>query len=161
MSISVRAAAFVLPVILGLGCTHARSRTQATAAEGQGALEGHAADQVLSGKLTQVTGQSLSIRPDQGEERTLQIAPRTIVTVDGEEATLLDLQEGQDVRASFSTVDGRDVAVRIDSSAASEGKDNAPDSGAAEPDQSGTDAEGGGTSPGSPEPGDQSSPPGL
>ena len=49
-----------------------------------------------------------------GEEKTLELVPQTMVKVDGQDATRTELKEGQEVRASFNQVEGRDVAVQIE-----------------------------------------------
>jgi hypothetical protein len=143
-TISVRAIALALPAVLGLACTHARSRPETAAAEPQGTTEeqeaaamehppGHAADRMVSGRVTRISSYSVSIEPMMGEERTLEIVPQTVVTVDGRQATPLELTEGQEVRASFNQVEGRDVAVRIESlNAADQGGSGMPEEGTEE-----------------------------
>jgi hypothetical protein len=76
-------------------------------------IKGHASDQVVSGEILEVSGNSLTIDAQAGAARVLDVAPETSITVDGQEATLADLEEGQPVRASFNEVAGRDVAVEI------------------------------------------------
>jgi hypothetical protein len=76
-------------------------------------IKGHASDQVVSGDVTAVSASSVSIETDTGT-RVLEIAPETSITVDGEEATFAELAEGEPVRASYSEVEGRDVAVAIE-----------------------------------------------
>jgi hypothetical protein len=99
------------------------------------AVKGHAEDRLLSGQVTQVSGSSLVVQSDTGGPRTLEIVPETSISVDGLDASRSDLREGQEVRASYSNVDGRDVAVEI----------HAASSGGPPPSGSGT---GGATSPG-------------
>jgi hypothetical protein len=79
-------------------------------------IKGHASDQVVSGEILEVTGSSLTIDAQAGAARVLEVAPETSITVDGQEATLGDLEEGQPVRASFNEVAGRNVAVQIEAS---------------------------------------------
>jgi hypothetical protein len=43
----------------------------------------------------------------------LEIVPETAITVEGREATQLELREGQPVHASFNDLDGKEVAVEI------------------------------------------------
>jgi hypothetical protein len=76
-------------------------------------VKGHASDEVVAGEIGAVTGTSVAIETAPGT-RVLEIAPETSITVDGEEATVAELEEGQPVRASFSAVQGRDVAVEIE-----------------------------------------------
>jgi hypothetical protein len=76
-------------------------------------LKGHESDELVSGKLTKVSDRSIEIESAQGEQKTLQVVPETLVTIDGRDAQASELQEGQEIRASFNTVEGRDVAVQI------------------------------------------------
>jgi hypothetical protein len=94
-------------------------------------VKGHADDQVVTGKISQVSPQSLTIRSDDGADMTLQVVPQTTVQIDGQDASSTDLQEGQPVRASYSDAEGRDVAVEIHAGqGASGGSSGAlPDSG--------------------------------
>ncbi len=158
MRMPVRTIALALPAVLGLACMHARNRSQAAAppqlppeeqqAATQPGMEGHAADQVLSGRVTKTSIDSVSLQSPMGEERTLEIVPQTVVTVNGREATPLELKEGQEVRASFNQVNGRDVAVKIESVAGGAGQGGA-----------GTPEQGTGESPsGSPDSTDTMSP---
>ena len=76
-------------------------------------LKGHASDELVSGKVTKVSSSEIAIESAQGESKTLEVVPETLVTIDGRDARPSELQEGQEVRASFNTVEGRDVAVQI------------------------------------------------
>jgi Cu/Ag efflux protein CusF len=81
---------------------------------GSAAEKAHSDDQTVTGKVTKVSLRSIAIKSEMGEEKTLQLVPQTSVKVDGQDATHSDLKEGQEVRASFNQVDGRDVAVEIE-----------------------------------------------
>jgi Cu/Ag efflux protein CusF len=74
----------------------------------------HSDDQTVTGKVTRVSERSVAIKSDMGEEKTLDLVPQTMVKVDGQDATRTELKEGQEVRASFNQVEGRDVAVQIE-----------------------------------------------
>jgi hypothetical protein len=76
-------------------------------------VKGHAEDSVVSGKIARVLRRSVVIVSDSGDQSSLLIVPETTIEVDGRDAHRSDLQEGQDVRASFDEVNGRNVAVRI------------------------------------------------
>jgi hypothetical protein len=76
-------------------------------------VKGHASDEVVAGEIGAVTATSVTIETAPGT-RVLEIAPETSITVDGVEATVDELEEGQPVRASFSAVQGRDVAVELE-----------------------------------------------
>jgi hypothetical protein len=78
-------------------------------------LKGHASDQVVMGTVASVSSGSLSISSDTGgAARTLQVVPETIITVDGREGRIADIEEGEQIRASFNEQDGRNVAVKIE-----------------------------------------------
>jgi hypothetical protein len=76
--------------------------------------QGHARDRTMTGRVAKVGEGSVTIRSQQGEAVTLKLVPETTVTRNGKEAARSDLKEGQDVRASFSSEAGEDVAVKID-----------------------------------------------
>jgi hypothetical protein len=71
-------------------------------------------EKVLDGKVSSVYGQTLFIVSPLGQDEVLVILPETVISVDGREAKLSDIQEGQDVRASYDDRDGRNVASRIE-----------------------------------------------
>lgn len=94
------------------------------------AVKGHASDQVITGRVGKISGDSVSIESGQGESKKLELAPQTMI--DGKADNKEALKEGQEVRASFSQVEGKDVAVEIhsrkggSSAPASEGKSSGP-----------------------------------
>jgi hypothetical protein len=138
-----RSLALAVPLAVGIACTHqtgAMSRPsdenrQAAAQEQQGqqqaagggaatgrrdplmqpgpAVQGHAEDQIVNGRVAAATDSSVTIETEQGDKRTLQIVPQTTVQLDGQDASGADLAEGVPVRASFDTVDGQEVAVKV------------------------------------------------
>jgi hypothetical protein len=63
--------------------------------------------------VTKLSQRSIEIRSEMGEAKTLQLAPETSFLIDGRDGRRTDLQEGQEVRASYSEVEGKDVAVEI------------------------------------------------
>jgi hypothetical protein len=77
------------------------------------AVQGHAGDEVVVGRIASAADDAITIETAQGETRTLQIAPETWVTLDGEDASAQDLTEGVPVRASYDEVDGEQVAVKV------------------------------------------------
>jgi hypothetical protein len=85
------------------------------------AVKGHASDHVVTGAIDRVSAQGVSIVSDRGEIVDLAIVPETAITVEGREATQLELQEGQPVRASFNDLDGKEVAVEIQALASPQG----------------------------------------
>lgn len=68
--------------------------------------------QVVTGKITHVSPQAVTITADDGDH-TLSLDPRTAILVDGQTADATALSEGLPARAAFSTVNGQDVALRI------------------------------------------------
>ncbi|WP_242341200.1 MULTISPECIES: hypothetical protein [unclassified Anaeromyxobacter] len=138
----IRKMALALPFAFGIACstshanrtartegttpataseTTARSGTQSDTYGTSGSataqspdIKGHDSDKVLMGKVASVSSNSVSIQSDMGDSRTLQVVPETIVTVDGRTGQISDIQQGQDVRASFNEQDGKQVAVKIE-----------------------------------------------
>jgi hypothetical protein len=94
------------------GTMHGSSSGTMSGSDGD--LKGHASDQVLSGKVQKVSKRSLSIRSDQGERHTLVIVPETLITIDGQDGKVTDIKQGQEVRASYNELQGRNVAVKIE-----------------------------------------------
>ncbi len=82
------------------------------------AIKAHASDDIVSGEIGDVSSDQVSIQSAQGETKTLEIVPQTSITLNGRDATYAELEEGQQVRASFNQVEGRDVAVEIQIGAA-------------------------------------------
>lgn len=125
--VSARSIALALPLALGLACAHGRSSQAQTDTTGedrgtaaadmsgtsQDRLRGHSDDQTVTGRVTDVTAHSISIESGEGAAKTLHIVPQTVVTIDGRDARPDEIQQGQEVRASYNTQEGRDVAVRI------------------------------------------------
>lgn len=89
---------------------------------GTGDVKGHADDQTVRGKLSKVSKEEVSITPKGGEAKTLKISPQTIVTINGKDAKPTQLKQGQQVRASYQSQDGDDVAVKIEVGKARQGK---------------------------------------
>ncbi|HEX9052808.1 MAG TPA: hypothetical protein VF841_19935 [Anaeromyxobacter sp.] len=88
-------------------------------ATASGDVRAHSDDQVISGTIRSVSPRSLTIASEDGSERTLQLVPQTTVSVNGQEAQSTDLQEGQPVRASFSTAEDGEIAVDVRAGSAS------------------------------------------
>jgi Cu/Ag efflux protein CusF len=82
-------------------------------------IKAHASDQIVSGQIGEVSPSSVTVETDLGDMKVLEIAAETEITVAGHDATAAELQEGQQVRASFNEVDGREVAVKLEVDSAS------------------------------------------
>jgi hypothetical protein len=87
-------------------------------AGGAGGMKGHADDRTVTGKLSKVSQDSVTIESGQGEKHELKLVGQTRIRMDGKDASRAQLREGQEVRASFSEHGGQQVAVRIDAGAA-------------------------------------------
>lgn len=132
----VRAIALAIPLALGMACQHANktgamgrpagegeqaaSGAEAGAPLGQDpimrpgpSIQGHSDDRTVAGHIATVTSDAVAIETEQGETRTLQIVPETAIQLDGRDVSADELAEGQPVRASFDTVEGQEVAVKI------------------------------------------------
>jgi hypothetical protein len=92
-----------------------------TASGGAGGMKGHGSDRMVTGKLSKVSADSITIESGQGQKHELKLVGQTMIRMDGKDASRTQLKEGQEVRASFSEQGGQPVAVRIDAGAA--GKD--------------------------------------
>lgn len=112
-------------------------------------LKGHASDQVISGRVAQSDGRTLVIQSTDGTQHSLGVVDETTVTIDGRDGHVADLAPGQDVRASYNEVEGRDIAVKIEAMGAtgtgSSGYTPGTPPGASPPDGSRNDAGRGGT----------------
>jgi hypothetical protein len=178
---NVRAIALALPVALAAGsaCSHTQQGTSSTGGMGEPserqasggaagqeplaqdpimrpgpAVQGHAGDEVIVGRLASADGDTISIETVQGDTRTLEIAPETWVLLDGQDASAQDLTEGMPVRASYDEVDGAQVAVKVYAGETASGASGTHGTGSSS-DQGGT-AEPGATDSG---PGDSSATP--
>jgi hypothetical protein len=74
---------------------------------------GHANDKIVSGRLSAISGDEITIRSRAGEQK-LKIVPQTALTLDGRDAQRSELKEGLPVRASFLEHGGAQIAVRIE-----------------------------------------------
>jgi Cu/Ag efflux protein CusF len=101
----------------GAGASASTSGTAGEAGASAATTPAHSDDLTVTGKVIRVSEGSVAIRSDMGEEKTLELVPQTMVKVDGQDATRTELKEGQEVRASFNQVEGRDVAVQIEARA--------------------------------------------
>lgn len=130
-----RAIALVVPLAVGIACVHTgqTASTQPPPGERQAAagatggapgardplmepglaIQGHGEDRIVAGRIAAATGSEVTIQTPQGDKRTLQIVPETMIQLDGQDAASEDLVEGQAIRASFDDVDGQEVAVKI------------------------------------------------
>jgi hypothetical protein len=132
----VRAIALAIPLALGMACQHANKTGAMGRPSGEGqqassggeagaplaqdplmrpgpSIQGHSDDRTVAGHIATVTADAVAIETDQGETKTLQIVPETAIQLDGQDASSDALAEGQPVRASFDTVDGQEIAVKI------------------------------------------------
>lgn len=87
--------------------------TPGRSADASGAVMAHSDDQVVSGRISQLSSDSVTITNDVGDDTTLKLVPQTTVSVDGSDASVDELKEGQPVRASFNQAEDENVAVQI------------------------------------------------
>lgn len=118
--------ALALSLGLGIGCQTTRGERTAslppvTEAEeeqhekrAQRELEEERAGGLtFAGTVSDVYGNTVFVMNELGRTELIQVAPETRITVDGREAQLSDLREGQEVRTAYETHEGRNVALRI------------------------------------------------
>lgn len=74
-------------------------------------IKAHASDQIVQGRVASVSKDSVTIEGRGGQSKSLRLAPETVI--DGKAGNRSALKEGQQVRASFTDVDGKSVAVEI------------------------------------------------
>jgi hypothetical protein len=137
----IRVLTLALPVLaLGLACSTSKSSKTAstagtseagaaTASSASTSTSAHAADQIVAGRVVEVSGQSLTIDSSQSggpPTMLLMIVPETKFTVDGHAAQASDLTPGQDVRASYNQTAGRPTAVKIDAGQGVSGSTQTP-----------------------------------
>jgi colicin import membrane protein len=76
-------------------------------------VKAHAEDSVVSGHIARISRRTVVIESEAGAQKSLVLVPETTIQVDGQDAHRSDLKEGQEVRASFSEVNGREIAVKV------------------------------------------------
>jgi hypothetical protein len=89
------------------------SATGSSAGEDSGAA-GHASDKHVSGKVTKVSKDEVTITPKKGSPMTLQMNDQTSVKIDGKDAKPSQLKAGQWAKASFQEEGSQEVAVTIE-----------------------------------------------
>jgi hypothetical protein len=67
----------------------------------------------VAGKLSQVSSDSVTVTPKKGAAKTLKVTSDTKIMMNGKSAQPTDLKEGQQVRASWSSQGGEDIATMI------------------------------------------------
>ena len=82
----------------------------------------------IRGAVGAVSPNALTVRSDDQGDVRLQVSDSTAISVDGRMATMKEIRDGSDARASYGLVDGQATAVRLDvtSSDASKGNDSSP-----------------------------------
>ena len=73
----------------------------------------HEMDKHISGKLTKVSGEEITIAPKKGAPVTLQVSDQTTVTMNGKSSDHSQLKQGQSVKASYQEAGTQEVAVSI------------------------------------------------
>ncbi len=90
---------------------------QGTAAMGGAGTAGQ--EKQLHGELQKAQQNSIVVQTDQQGPMTLYLDPNTtVVTIDGQKSSVGQLQEGSDIRASYSIVNNRPTATEIQASSA-------------------------------------------
>lgn len=108
-------------------------------------IQGHAEDETVAGHIAEVSADELVIDTESGQAR-LQVVPETSIELDGMEASVEDLLEGQPVRASYDTVDGQEIAVKIRAGDMEEEEESDEAADVSTPADSGTGSSGTGSS---------------
>lgn len=79
-------------------------------------------EQNVTGKVVQAQGDQLQVRMQDQDLLQLQITESTTVKVNGQVASVSQIQPGSDVRASYQMVDGKAKALKIDSTSKASGQ---------------------------------------
>jgi hypothetical protein len=85
-------------------------------APGDAEPRAHGGDFTVAGKLSEVSDDSITIQTGPGKSHTLKIVPQTKLTSGGKDARPSELEEGQEVRASYMEHGGEQIAVRVQAS---------------------------------------------
>jgi hypothetical protein len=72
------------------------------------------AQQDVSGRVVQASGDELQLRTDDQKLMKLDVTDATAVNLDGRSGTASQIQPGADVRASYQVIDGKAKALKID-----------------------------------------------
>lgn len=92
------------------------SGSESGASGGMSGMSGakkHAGAHRVSGKISEISSDSVTITPKKGDAKTLKIGPDTKVSMNGKPAQPTDLKQGQQVRASYDSSGGEDMATQI------------------------------------------------
>jgi hypothetical protein len=90
------------------------SSDRATTSSDASSVGGHSDDKEISGRVKEIDSDWVAIETDHEGERRLRIVEQTVVTLDGADASPSELEEGQEVRATYNEDDqGRPTAVVI------------------------------------------------
>jgi hypothetical protein len=109
------------------------------AQQGAGNMGAHAGDLAVSGKITKISKDEISIKPKSGKAKTLKLSDSTSVMVNGKDAKWSQLKKGQSVRASYENAGGEDTAIRVETGAKRHGRKHGASggSGSSSPESSG------------------------
>ena len=102
----------------------AQAQEQATQKQGEEAKQGKLTEQGnqrawmqtqnVSGAVSSVNANDVTIRSDGGADVKLLVSNSTAINLDGKTAALNDIHPGNDVRASYGVVDGVSTATQLD-----------------------------------------------
>ena len=96
-----------------MGTDQSATGGSASGSSDMGAATAHEMDKHVSGKLTKVSSDEITIAPKKGAPVTLQISDQTTVTMNGKSSDHSQLKQGQSVKASYQEAGTQEVAVSI------------------------------------------------
>lgn len=102
---------------------------QAKQAQAQGTGGSGTGEQTVTADVVKASEQELVLGQDGEPSMRLTLNPQTQVTVDGRQARATDIQEGAQVRASYRSENGEQVATRIEAQSATNVQPASPESG--------------------------------
>jgi hypothetical protein len=80
------------------------------------------AEQNLSGTVVRKSGDQIRVRTQDQGLMNLDVTDSTAISLDGQKASVDQIQPGEDVRASYQMIDGKAKALTIDVSSNANGQ---------------------------------------
>ena len=78
-------------------------------------------ERVATGRLSAVDGSGIVVHQAEAPDLHLAVDPETRLAMNGRQASLADLREGSEIRATYQTVHGEAKAIRVDAQSAEQG----------------------------------------
>jgi hypothetical protein len=99
-----------------------RSETQQMTSSNQERQQTLTQEKRIRGRVVQAQGSQLQVRTEDQEMLQLDVTDATSVKLNGQSASVSQIQPGADVRASYQMVDGKAKALEIDATSKASGQ---------------------------------------